>query len=84
MNWYEKPQPAQPAELPEVGAREVADVGQFKRSLNIALTPDGEYLGDILEDGNVVDKKGTVIGKLLPDGLIVDGEGSLIGIEEAL
>ena len=83
LNWYEKPQPAQPAELPEVGAREVADVGQFKRSLNIALTPDGEYLGDILEDGNVVDKKGTVIGKLLPDGLIVDGEGSLIGIEEA-
>lgn len=83
LNWYEKPQPSQHPDLPEVGAREVTDVGQFKRSLNIALTPDGEYLGDIMENGNVVDKKGTVIGKLLPDGLVVDREGSLIGIEEA-
>lgn len=83
LNWYEKPQPTQPADLPEIGARTVTDVGQFKRSLNIALTPDGEYLGDILENGNVVDKNGKVIGKLLPDGLVVDAEGSLIGIEEA-
>ncbi len=83
MDWYQKPETYKPSDIPEVGARTVADVGQYKRSLNIALTPDGEYLGDILEDGNVVDKRGNVIGKLLPDGLVVDKEGSLIGIEEA-
>lgn len=83
LNWYEQPAPAVKEDLPEVGARTVSDVSQFKRSLNIALTPDGEYLGDILDNGDVVDKSGSVIGKLLPDGLVVDGEGSLIGIEEA-
>ena len=83
LDWYEQPAPAQRDDIPEVGARTVADVAQFKRSLNIALTPDGEYLGDIMENGDVVDESGSVIGKLLPDGLVVDGEGSLIGIEEA-
>ena len=54
----------------------------FLKSLNIALTPDGEYLGDILEDGSVVDKNGNYIGRRMPDGLIMDDEGTLIGIEE--
>lgn len=83
LDWYQRPENYSSEDLPEIGARTVAETGQYKRSLNIALTPDGEYLGDILENGNVVDKKGTVIGKLLPDGLVVDKEGSLIGIEEA-
>lgn len=83
LDWYQKPESYSSGDLPEIGARTVAETGQYKRSLNIALTPDGEYLGDILEDGNVVDKSGNLIGKLLPDGLVVDKEGSLIGIEEA-
>ena len=56
--------------------------GQYRKSLNIALTPNGEYLGDILVDGRVVDKKGNVLGRKMPDGLIIDDSGSLIGIEE--
>jgi type IV secretion system protein VirB10 len=40
-------------------------------------------LGDVLEDGRVIDKSGNVVGRLLPDGLVVDAEGSLIGIEES-
>ncbi len=81
LDWYQ-PAPSRQDDLPEVGARTV-DVSEYKKSLNIALTPDGEYLGDILENGNVVDKNGFVLGKLLPDGLVVDNDGSLIGIEEA-
>ena len=55
---------------------------KYRKSLNIALTPDGSYLGEIMDDGSVVDKKGRVIGHKLPDGLVVDKDGTLIGIEE--
>ena len=84
LGWYQKPEPSN-VKLPQIGSVTVdtADSAQYKKSLNIALTPDGEYLGDILEDGSVIDKIGNVVGKLLPDGLVVDAEGSLIGIEEA-
>ena len=57
-------------------------VGIYGKTLGIALTPDGEYLGEIMEDGTVVNKQGEVIGRRMPDGLIVDNEGTLIGIEE--
>lgn len=84
LDWYQKPEPSN-VELPKIGSVTVesGDSSQYRKSLNIALTPDGEYLGDILEDGSVIDKVGNIIGKLLPDGLVVDSEGSLIGIEEA-
>jgi len=84
LDWYQKPEPTT-VELPKIGSVTVdgGDAGQYRKSLNIALTPDGEYLGDILEDGSVIDKVGNIIGKLLPDGLVVDAEGALIGIEEA-
>lgn len=83
LDWYEKPiQPT--VEKPKVGSITVeTSPEQYRRSLNIALTPDGDYLGDVLENGNVVDKDGKLLGKLLPDGLIVDNDGSLIGIEES-
>ncbi len=55
---------------------------QYRKSLGIALTPDGEYLGEILEDYSVVDKDGKVIGHRMPDGLIMDDDGTLIGVEE--
>lgn len=84
LGWYQKPEPVD-VKLPKIGSVTVdtVDSAQYKKSLNIALTPDGEYLGDILDDGSVIDKIGNVVGKLLPDGLVVDAEGSLIGIEEA-
>ena len=50
--------------------------------MNIALTPDGEYLGEIMEDGRVIDKNGNYVGRRMPDGLIIDDDGTLIGIEE--
>ena len=55
---------------------------KYLKSLGIALTPDGEYLGDILEDDSVVDDKGNIIGYRMPDGLIIDQDGNLIGTEE--
>ncbi|MBR1648236.1 MAG: TrbI/VirB10 family protein [Alphaproteobacteria bacterium] len=81
LDWYEKPTVVE-QKLPEVGTIKVQEK-DYKRSVNIALTPDGEYLGDILEDGSVINKSGKVLGKLLPDGLVVDDQGSLIGIEES-
>lgn len=55
---------------------------KYRRSLNIALSPDGAYIGDIMDDGSVVNKQGVVIGQKTPDGLILDDNGTLIGIEE--
>ena len=81
LDWYERPVVNEP-KLPKVGSLTVKE-SDYKRSVNIALTPDGEYLGDILEDGSVINKAGKVLGKLLPDGLVVDDQGSLIGIEES-
>lgn len=52
------------------------------KTVGIALTPDGNYLGDILANNDVVDKLGNLIGSKMPDGLIIDGDGNLIGIEE--
>lgn len=81
MDWYRGPIQTDTSTLPEVGSLKINEK-DVRRSVNIALTPDGEYLGDILEDGTVINKEGDVLGKRLPDGLIVDDEGSLIGIEE--
>lgn len=55
---------------------------QYYQSLGIALTPDGEYLGEILENNDVVNDDGEVIGYRMPDGLIVDDDGNLIGTED--
>lgn len=55
---------------------------QYLKSLGIALTPDGDYLGDILENDEVVNEKGDVIGYRMPDGMIMDDDGNLIGTEE--
>ena len=79
-DWYSKPIPI--GSVPEVGAIGEEEMKKYRKSLGIALTPDGEYLGDIMEDGSVVDKKGNVVGKKMPDGLIIDDDGTLIGIEE--
>lgn len=88
-DWYTRQPMKQPSkDLPQIGVYEKNKTdeplieGKYKKSLNIALTPDGEYLGDILEDGRVVDKQGNYLGRRTPDGLIIDDEGTLIGIED--
>ena len=63
-------------------ALKLLEDSKYYKSLGIALTPDGEYLGDILENDTVVDKKGNIIGYRMPDGLIIDDEGNLIGTED--
>ena len=79
-DWYSKP--VQIGAIPEIGVVGEEEMKKYRKSLGIALTPDGEYLGDIMDDGSVVDKKGNVVGKKMPDGLISDDDGTLIGIEE--
>ena len=63
-------------------ALKLLEDSKYYKSLGIALTPDGEYLGDILEDDTVVDADGNIVGYKMPDGLIIDDDGELIGIEE--
>lgn len=63
-------------------ALELLEGSKYYKSLGIALTPDGEYLGDILENDTVVDKKGNIIGYRTPEGLIIDDDGNLIGTED--
>ncbi len=87
INWYKKTAPAKKVEKSQDNenispALKLLEDNQYKRSLGIALTPDGEYLGEIMEDNTVVDRKGKVIGKRMPDGLIIDDKGTLIGLEE--
>lgn len=71
--------------LPQIGLspEEKEMTEHYRKSLGIALTPDGEYLGDIMEDGRVVNKEGQVVGRRMPDGLVIDDEGTLIGVEES-
>ncbi len=83
-NWYERA-PVTPPTISEKEvspALELLESKQFRKSLGVALTPDGEYLGEIMEDGSVVDEDGYVLGNRMPDGLIIDDDGALIGIEE--
>ena len=56
--------------------------GRSVKSLGIALTPDGDYLGEILEDGDVIDEDGNVLGRRTSDGLIMDEYGELIGTDD--
>ncbi len=65
------------------GDRTEAKIGKYGlKAIGIALTPDGNYLGDILQNNDVIDKLGNLIGKKMPDGLIIDDQGGLIGVEE--
>lgn len=84
-NWYEKaPVRREPVVKDDdvSPALKLLESKQPRKSLGIALTPDGEYLGDILEDKTVVDAEGSYLGRLMPDGLVIDDDGTLIGIEE--
>ncbi len=83
-HWYEKaPEPA-PVARPEAEspALKQLESKQYRKSLGVALTPDGDYLGEIMEDGSVIDRDGNILGHRMPDGLVMDDDGELIGIEE--
>ena len=90
--WFDKaPKPVSPQKDASISSKSENDVSpalklleqsKYYKSLGIALTPDGEYLGEILENDTVVDEKGNIIGYKMPDGLIIDSEGNLIGTED--
>lgn len=53
------------------------------RVVGIALSPDGDIIGNIYDDDTVRTDDGTQIGYRTPDGMIVDMNYNPIGIEEA-
>ncbi len=55
---------------------------QYFRSIGVALTSGGEYLGDVMSDDTVVNKKGKIVGYKMDEGFIVNDDGELIGVEE--
>lgn len=86
---YYSPKAKKPSTTVNIGANESnqqddeKEVSGFsRRVVGIALTPDGDYLGNIMDNGDVVSRDGSLIGKKMPDGLIIDNDGNLIGIEE--
>lgn len=55
----------------------------YIKSLNIALTPDGKFLGDILPGGEVIDDKNKVVGYLMADDNVIDDNGNIIGAKQS-
>lgn len=53
-----------------------------KKIIGIALSPDGDIIGDIYEDNTVRDANGVQKGFRTSDGIIVDMDYNPIGIEE--
>ena len=53
-----------------------------KKIIGIALSPDGDIIGDIYDDNTVRDASGTQVGFRTSDGIIVDMDYNPIGIEE--
>ncbi len=94
LDWYErakpKKEPVAKTDVPNIGdpvedkeSGLTADSNnQYRRSLNIALTPDGEYLGEIREDGKVINKQGEEVGTKMPNGLIINKDGELVGVAD--
>lgn len=84
-NWYERapaPPPVAKKEEDVSPALKLLESKEYRKSLGIALTPDGEYLGEIMEDGSVIDDNGNIVGHRMPDGMVMDDDGELVGIEE--
>lgn len=50
--------------------------------VGIALSPDGDVIGNIYDDDSVRNQDGTQIGFRTPDGIVVDMNYNPIGIEE--
>ena len=69
-----------PAKEEKSGSKEQQHFG--KKIVGIALSPDGEPIGNIYEDDSVLDDNGNQIGFRTPDGIIVDMNYQPIGIEE--
>lgn len=69
-------------EIPEQITEEPQVKDKKMQVIGIAINPDGNFLGNILENNDVIDVNGNVIGKRTNDGLIIDNYGELAGVEE--
>ena len=59
------------------------DIISKHKAVGIAITPGGKYIGDIYDNGAVINDKGVVVGKESQDGRIVDNENNEIGVRVA-
>ena len=51
------------------------------KAVGIAVTPGGKYIGDIYDNGYVVNRDGDIVGKETEDGKIVDNNNNEIGVK---
>ena len=58
--------------LLDVNGNEISD-------MRVLRDADGNLIGIIDDEGNIIDTDGIVIGRILPDGTIVDKNGNIIG-----
>ena len=76
-----KKKPSKEEQAPKVAA--VTEQKEFTRKvIGIALTPDGDIIGNIYDDDSVENENGDQVGYRTSDGIIVDMEHNPIGIEE--
>ncbi len=76
----EQIKPKAPDSVVEGGVSSVD--GYNRRVVGIALSPDGDIIGQIFDDDSVKDDNGNLIGYRTPDGIVVDTNYNPIGIEE--
>lgn len=50
-----------------------------RKIIGIAMTPGGNYIGDVTENNEVIDEKGNVVGQMDKEGDIKDSQGKSIG-----
>ncbi len=70
------------AEQPVADVSQIRQQGLNRKVVGIALTPDGDIIGNIYDDDSVENENGQQVGYRTADGIIVDMEHNPIGIEE--
>ncbi len=78
INDYEEPEEETDVSTSEPRKRHRTKYGE--QNLGIAISPEGDYLGYIDLDGNVINNQGEVIGYTQPDGTVVDINYNPIGM----
>lgn len=79
-NWATTPQTGIKVSTVEVESPDDMPVGEYNQKvIGVVLSPDGQYLGDFLDNGFIVDPKtGEIIG-YGQDGMAYNQEGEVIG-----
>lgn len=82
-DWAEKPQTGVRVEPINVGISSDEIVPSYSQKvIGVVVSPDGKYIGDLLDSGVVINPKtGDVLG-YEKDGLVFDGDDNLLGMVE--